>query len=778
MATATFKSVIATYQNKIDKMSTNKKLFAKNIDYKIDEEFYNFIFNFKEYLHKTIHKTLYENKTDENENLTRSYIAYLIRKVLPMLEIKIKNYNSIYNNLDKELKNDDSVKISLYNKWLNLYDDIYALISYRSLTHYAHYMEIDDDPSNRVWEYIMDSCMGGIFYYANEMIMKRTIHDLVKQCPTGYGKCLVPETKILTSNGVVELKNINVGDMVFSMKDNEIVERKVLNKWYSRKKQVRITTINGKEIITSQEHRMFTQRGYVCSKDLRIDDYYYSLLSKVELKDHVEELIYKYFVFEKIKSIEFIDEEVEMIDIEVEETHNFIANGLVSHNSKSDCVIITFILGYDRNADILKVVGNPTLISGFFKNVISMMKSDRFVKVFPVFSKYDDRDEMFSNVSNKEATFGLKDSTKPISLKIINKETAIDGGRFMYQFFDDITQSKDSENIKQHAVDIKNYVDCWKKREYDEYSTLRFFTGTAYHNKDFLSYVKNMLCDNKKPIKMYEGRKDWRKFCYSNETRTAIIILVPKIDNIQESEDKWFCTFPQKYKLETAIKNMHNSPRSFWAMEQQEPLPPEAMAFDWHNLQLYSELPKNIVENNCETIMMIDPARKAKNYVCAGIFKKGDDGFWYFTDCFYKKWLMQNCYPEIVKKIIWHKVDDVWYESNTETSMDIILREKLNEKNETKVRIHSIYSYQNKEEKINEMRYDILTKIKFPREDLYHRGTDMGMAMFHITTYNIEKPQNNEYDDSIDMVSMFAKQIQNSNNRNTIIALDRRIFGL
>ena len=54
------------------------------------------------------------------------------------------------------------------------------------------------------------------------------------------GKCLDENTSVFTPNGNVKIKDINVGDYVYSMKDNEIVKRKVLNKWNTTKKQVKI----------------------------------------------------------------------------------------------------------------------------------------------------------------------------------------------------------------------------------------------------------------------------------------------------------------------------------------------------------------------------------------------------------------------------------------------------------------------------------------------------------------------------------------------------------
>ena len=580
------------------------------------------------------------------------------------------------------------------------------------------------------------------------------------------GKCVDENTSVFTPNGNVKIKDINVGDYVYSMKDNEIVERKVLNKWNTIKKQVKIRTKSGKEIITSKEHRMFTQRGYVASENLTTNDFLYSML------------LQRYFYVDKIVSIEYIDEEIPMVDIEVEETHNFIANGLVSHNSKSDCTIIAFCFGYNPSDDIMKIVGNPSLVKPITQSIVKMLKSDRFCKVFPLFSKYNgkDKNDMFKNCAETEGTFTLADSKKSLSFACYNKGTSIDGGRFNKQFYDDVTQSDDRENVNAHMKDRGKYNSQWKKRQYDEFSVKRWFTGTAYHREDFLSYIRKDLA-NKKELVIDESTKKqlWNKFVRLSEDRKTVYISVPKLADLDLGEDKCYCTFPQKYSKAEALKELHgseNAKRRFYAMEQQKPLPPESLGFDHAYLKHYDVLPSEIKEGKCRTIVIIDPNRKGKDNYAGLVFKKPDsEDVYYFVDCFYKKVGSKVAIPKICERASHHKADIISFENNTVDSYQ--MKKEINgymaKFGWKEAKLNDFYSVLNKEDKISMHRDDIREKIVFPKQGMYYEDSDMGRAMSDIVNYSFEvKPKN---DDSIDCCAMLIES-ESKKTQNTIETVD------
>ena len=581
------------------------------------------------FLTNTIHENLAKVRTKENETKIREMCQWVIEKILPFIKAKLKliNFKRVNSALDEK-------ELVIFNDYLDLEDDFFAIASFRSLPHFAMYMERQDSEEDKVWKYTMDETMGSIFYYSNKMILEDDIHALVKQTPAGYGK------------------------------------------------------------------------------------------------------------------------------------------------SKSDCVIMCFILGYDVNADIIKVVGNPTAMEGIVPRVVEMLKSKRFGKVFPVLGKYNGSDDMFKRQTISDNCIALADSTKAASLVCFNKETKTSGIRGNYQFYDDITQAEDAENVSKHERDVSTYQSVWSKREYNQFKTKRWFTGTSYNREDFIckmidKYSKGLpLCADLE-IQKYK----WAKFCKKTQNGKMVVIRIPKLVDLELGEDKCYCSFPQKFSKEEALDLLHsdapNSRRSFYAMEQQSPLPPESMKFDWVYLRTYKKLPKDILDNNCFCRIIIDPSRKGKDNYAALIFKSIDGKKdWYLVDCYYEqKVTSKYAIPEICKKAAFHKADTISFEQNaTDASLitDLIKTELLKNGNR-ECNIDDFWSQENKEEKILKYSDDILTDIIFPDREIFHSDSPMGRAMKDITCYSFDFKV--VHDDSIDCCAMFESRLK-QNNENTIEVLD------
>ena len=378
-----------------------------------------------------IHKVLVpqENKTAEAE--IRSHIRCIISNHLLPLYAKVEKLSKITKKSPENTK--------LLNKYMELYDNFYALAAFRSLKHFALYMEFDTDPKDRVWENVMP-CFEGLYFYINKMVLDGSIKHICKQYPTGFGK------------------------------------------------------------------------------------------------------------------------------------------------SFSDIEAISFIFGINPiNNDVMKVVGNPTLVSDVMTGIVNTMSSARYAKVFPYYAQFNGKEEIFSICRISQGNQGIlviNGSKRPKSFLCCGKETAIDGGRFKYRFYDDICRSKDKENINEHDKDWARYNDCWKKREYDQYNSFEIAGGTAYSIYDFLSRYKEKF-GAKKAV------PDTRfKYTYVNENTRFVSVSCPKLDfDTDES------TYPAKYSTAEAREERNRDMRTFMAMEQQSPLPPEGTPYYWDNLRLYTDLP-------------------------------------------------------------------------------------------------------------------------------------------------------------------------------------------
>lgn len=957
-----------------------------------------------------IHEWLAPKRTDEGEEEIREHIKTIIMLDLPLCEKKIKLFKDYLPAYERRGKREDIDKCYRYlQEWLMLYENFYALVAFRSLRHFAEFMEWEKRDKDKVWKYSIDPYNDGgytgvnfpFFFYFNQMVLKKDIKFISKQQMTGSGKCMMANTPIMTPTGTKPINDIQIGDFVYSMKNNELCERRVLNRWDTRKKQIKITTRGGVNITVSPEHKLYTQRGYIQAQDIKQSDYLYRLCKKYEPKNPIQvnndelifvscmlfdghcksdnysftkmpntkiakaflcacdnlgikyssyrkrgtdciqykvwqngkianeimqryglegklskekripkqffdmslkqkydfiglmfatdgyihisnnnristdngiitaskglasdimelfdtcgiysymnykkakcngkfydawrvtvpaeylkpifencycydkqpnllevykqldgnaycnntnyprelfenitafqktvrwdrnktfkrcivdrfnndtgllaNIVYKDFVWEQIKSIEFDETEVDMVDIEVEDTHNFIANHIVSHNSYSNTVAVSWLLGIDDSNDVLIVLGNPALVLTNTKGIVDMMISERYAKVFPVFQKYHDenddnvlRNKIFSVCRQKEGELTLAHSNKTMNVKIISKDTPVDGIRVRFLFLDDVCRSKDAGNNKQHEIDVSNYWNSWWKRNYNTDDFYVVVGGTAYSIYDILSTLK--IYYSKGKVK----RSPINKYTTLSLDNKCVFIAVPALDPDTDES-----TYPQKFPTAEKRAMRDRNLRDFMAMEQQQPMPPETSPFYWDNLQTYDVIPTEGRSDSCWAT--IDPVRVGGDNFAMPIFVKVGDYF-YLKDCIYANVEQEKLYQLVVDKIRQHHITQLVIERNTDTSLKKVISDMCSQQGIGFCNIEEIYTYEKKDVRITNQQNNIKTQLRFPAQHLYSQASDMGKFMYDIVSFSWDMNKN-QHDDSIDAVTMFCETL-------------------
>lgn len=978
-------------------------------EWKNDEKVSRLLSVYHSAIYQQIHSVLVPLKTIKAEKEIRDLIA---KHVIGYVDKKNKvTYIGSINPIKAKLaqinksKNTSSEFIARY---LELYEDFMALASFRSYKHYCIFMQ--SCFGFTLWE-DTQNCFDGYWYYATKMVLDGEVKFLEKQLPTGYGKCGLPSTMVRTPNGITTLGDIEVGDMVYSMDRNELVAQRITNKWYTRKKQVKLTTRGGSEIIVSPEHRMYTQKGYIKAEDLSCNDYLYRLCKPIEngieqdqdelefatfmlfegscmsyhlsftqednitlkkfiklcdklnfkyrltqkpnnkgkevhihhnqgrpdailakygmlncLAKHktlsnlfldlplqqrydfiglmlatdgyipigkarggnltgvtlaskelvlgiqkllnscgiysyihsrvvsyndkdfnayvlqipdeyfhiiaqncycyhkqnritdrldmhyelsmkpycnntnypkevvanckefgklvnkqfnrnktfkreivekfaeetglLQDVVYKDFVWEGIKSIEFIDELTDMIDIEVENTHNFLANDLVSHNSLSDCFMQSWIFGIDIDNDILKVCGNDKFTDDCFQNVVEkLMLSPKYAKVFPYYAQFNcEKDLMFQFCARKDLKFSITGSKKSTNLRIVTKLSDVNGVRAKYLFLDDITQRKDMSNLNQHNKDIHSFSHEWFERNYNRNEFYIVASGTTYSQFDLLSFLKRVMGGEnakKSPINKYThvGISD-----FIVPKGVSVFVCVPLLDYDNDES-----TYPKKISTHSARKKREENPTEFWAMDMQRPLPPDSSPFYFTRLRQYTSLPAIGQNNRLETcVAALDTKRRGKDYLSMPICfeandpdRQGESAF-FLVDWLYDDRPMKQCIPLIVAKIIQHKITRLYVERNTDECIETILSDKLQEQGYTSCIIEEVYSTEPKDRRIMSAEGDIKARMIFPQYGMYAQSSDVGKALMNF--YGYSYTGNVPHDDAPDSLALFAKR--------------------
>ena len=190
-----------------------------------------------------IHEYLNSLSTPEAEAKIRDYVKFSHSVLLPLIEAKIlhnkKRIDKIGNMKYGLAQIPDDMQEEM-KRCMEIRDDIYALIAFRSLKHLALFMEEDKPLDEQDW-HNAGTLFDGLWFHANRMILDGTVQFLMKQMPTGFGKCLLPDTNVYTDKGRRNLSDIKIGDKVYSMRDRELVLNNVTNIWKSKKSQIKNT---------------------------------------------------------------------------------------------------------------------------------------------------------------------------------------------------------------------------------------------------------------------------------------------------------------------------------------------------------------------------------------------------------------------------------------------------------------------------------------------------------------------------------------------------------
>lgn len=145
---------------------------------------------------------------------------------------------------------------------------------------------------------------------------------------TGFAaKCLTADTLVATPDGSRRIDTLKVGDSVLSHAfKGALVEKPVLAvaKRYTDD-FFKITTSTGHVVKATGDHPFFTGNGYTPARELALHN---SLLRFSSLENVTK--------FVHIASIERIQRKTLVYDIQIQETANFFANGILVHN----CFII------------------------------------------------------------------------------------------------------------------------------------------------------------------------------------------------------------------------------------------------------------------------------------------------------------------------------------------------------------------------------------------------------------------------------------------------------
>lgn len=427
--------------------------------------------------------------------------------------------------------------------------------------------------------------------------------------------------------------------------------------------------------------------------------------------------------------------------------------------SLSDAFMQSFIFGIDIDNDILKVCGNDKFTDDCFQNVIKLMLSHNYAKVFPYYEQFNgDTNLMFQFCARKDLKFAITGSKKSTNLRIVTKLSDVNGVRAKYLFLDDITQRKDMANLNQHNKDIHSFTHEWFERNYNRNLFNIIASGTTYSQFDLLSHLKRVMGGEKAAKSSINKYTHIGKSDYIVPNGTSVFVCVPLLDYDTDQS-----TYPQKISTQSARKKRSENPTEFWAMDMQRPMPPDSSPFYFTKLRQYTTLPQIGECGRMDTcVAALDTKRRGKDFLSMPILfeandpEKNDNTVFYLKDWLYEDRPMKECIPLIVTKIIQHKITRLFVERNTEECIETLLQDKLKEQGYTACIIEEVYSTEPKDRRIMMAEGDIKSKIIFPEYNMYAPSSDIGKALLNVYGYTYNGKV--AHDDAPDSLALFAKR--------------------
>lgn len=433
--------------------------------------------------------------------------------------------------------------------------------------------------------------------------------------------------------------------------------------------------------------------------------------------------------------------------------------------SLSDAFKQAWEFGINPDTDILKVCGNDKFTDDCFMNVIKLMTSPQYAKVFPWYSQFNCSQSMYEFCSRKELKFSIVGTTKSTSFRIITKLSDTNGIRAEHLYCDDITQRRDMSNIAMHEKDKHSFLHEWFERNYGRDNFLIDASGTTYSQFDFLSYLKHIMGGDKTIKSKINKYTQIGKSDFIVTGGTSVFVSVPLLDY-----DTGESTYPKKISTQSALLKKANSPVEFWAMDMQRPLPPDDSPFYYTKLREYTILPQ-IGEcgrmDSC--IAALDTKRRGKDFLSMPIFFEADDfehkgeNAFYLTDWLYDDRPMKECISLIVSKIIQHNITRLFVERNTDECIETIIQDKLRQQGYNSCVIEEVYSTEPKDRRIMAAEGDIKSKMIFPQFGMYSVSNDIGKALQNVYGYSYKGKV--DHDDAPDSLALFAKKFINNNTR-------------
>lgn len=370
------------------------------------------------------------------------------------------------------------------------------------------------------------------------------------------------------------------------------------------------------------------------------------------------------FYLDEITCIGYSGEQ-ELRHLEVENDHNFIANGIVSHNT--EVVIKSFIswaFALNPRCRFLHLSYSDILVNDNSETIRNIMQEELYKTLFPnsaLASEKGSAKRWKTKAGGELYAVSTQGQVTGFGAGNVDADPEIDkmdGGNDVFVFDDHTNEMLSMIGAKSNVFQGAIMIDDPIKPE-DAVSDL----VRERINQRFENTIRNRVNSRRTPIIIIMQRLHEHDLCgYLQEIEpdTWTVLSLPVIQTDPETGEE-YALWPMKHNLEELYKLREINPVVFETQYMQNPIPTEGLMY--HEFRTYQniELPSGSKAN--QRWCYVDTADTGSDYLCAICFINTPEML-YVIDVLYTQLPMEKTEVMLAKMLTENSISECLIESN------------------------------------------------------------------------------------------------------------------
>lgn len=455
------------------------------------------------------------------------------------------------------------------------------------------------------------------------------------------------------------------------------------------------------------------------------------------------------FYLDEVVDIEFSGMQ-ELRHLEVENDHNFIANGLVSHNT--ELVIKSFIswcFALNPRCRFLHLSYSDILVNDNSDTVRNIMSEELYKTLFPnsaLASEKGSAKRWKTKAGGELYAVSTQGQVTGFGAGAVDEEIdKMDGGNDIFVFDDHTNEMLKMIDAKTNIFQGAIVIDDPLKADDAASDLIR-----ERINQRFENTIRNRVNSRRTPIIIIMQRLHEHDLCgYLQEIEpdTWTVLSLPVIQTDPETGEE-YALWPMKHNLEELYKLREINPVVFETQYMQNPIPTEGLMY--HEFRTYQniELPSGSKAN--QRWCYVDTADTGSDYLCAICFINTPEML-YVIDVLYTQLPMEKTEVMLAKMLTENSITECLIESNNggrqfARNVKRITRATLHN---FKTAINTFTQTKNKAARIFSNSALVNSDVAFPE------NWDKKWREFYnaITTYRKDNKQKSTHDDAPDALT-------------------------